>query len=97
MTTFATTYVYAPDSDAARDATRPAHRAFLADLTEQGVLVISGPYVGDPAGALLVLEGDSVESVRAVMEADPFVAEGLVAEVVVREWTTVSGRLASHF
>lgn len=97
MTTFATTYRYAADSDDARDATRPDHRAWLADLTEQGVLVVSGPYVGEPAGALLVLEGASVDAVRTLVQDDPFVRAGLVAEIDVREWTTVSGRLSPQF
>ena len=61
MTLFATTYRYAPDSD-----------------------------------ALLVFEADTQEAARALTDADPFVIEGLVAEITVREWQTVSGRLAEH-
>ena len=96
MTLFATTYRYAPDSDAARDATRPAHRDYLGTLTQQGNLLLSGPYVGGEASALLVFEADTQEAARALTDADPFVIEGLVAEITVREWQTVSGRLAEH-
>jgi len=96
MTLFATTYRYAPDSDAQRDATRPAHREHLGTLTRQGNLLLSGPYVGGDAGALLVFEADTQEAARALTDADPFVIEGLVAEITVREWQTVSGRLAEH-
>jgi uncharacterized protein YciI len=96
MTLFATTYRYVADSDAARDATRPAHRAYLAELTDSNRLVLSGPFVGGDAGALLVLEAATEAEAVALTDADPFVLEGLVAEITVREWQTVSGRLAEH-
>ena len=96
MPFFATTYRYVADSDAARDATRPAHREYLAGLTARGALAISGPYVGGEGGALLVFEAPSHDEAVALTDADPFVTEGLVAEVSVREWQPVSGRLAEH-
>jgi uncharacterized protein YciI len=96
MPAFATTYRYVADSDAARDASRPAHREYLAGLTERGALLISGPYVGGPGGALLVFEAATEAEAVALTDADPFVLEGLVAEVSVREWQPVSGRLAPH-
>ena len=97
MPIFATTYHYADDSTEARDTIRPEHRAYLAELTDAGRLVVSGPYEGEPAGALLVFDATSEDDARRLTEADPFVREGLVAEVTVREWTTVSGRLAPQF
>ncbi|MCW2770309.1 MAG: hypothetical protein JWR27_1742 [Aeromicrobium sp.] len=97
MPIFATTYRYAADSTEARDTTRPEHRAYLAELTDAGRLVVSGPYEGEPAGALLVFDAESQEAAQRLTDADPFVQEGLVAEVTVREWTTASGRLASQF
>lgn len=96
MPLFATTYRYVADSDAARDTTRPAHREYLAGLTASGTLAISGPYVGGEAGALLVFETPTHDEAVALTDADPFVIEGLVAEVSVREWQPVSGRLAEH-
>ncbi|MET0952326.1 MAG: YciI family protein [Aeromicrobium sp.] len=97
MPIFATTYRYAADSTEARDAKRPEHRAYLAELTDAGRLVISGPYVGEPAGALLLFDAESPEDAQRLTDADPFVTEGLVAEVTVQEWTPASGRLASQF
>ncbi|NRQ48949.1 YciI family protein [Aeromicrobium stalagmiti] len=97
MAIYATTYVYVADSTEARDATRPEHRAYLAELTDAGRLVVSGPYVGDPASALLVFDAASEQEARDLTTADPFVREGLVAEVIVREWTIASGRLSSQF
>jgi uncharacterized protein len=96
MTAFATVYTYVPGSDATRDEIRPEHRAYLAELTEQGKLLVSGPYVGGDAGALLVFEDDSADAVRALVDADPFAKAGLIADVSVREWSIVSGRLASQ-
>ena len=96
MALFATTYRYAADSSTARDATRPAHRAYLGELTERGQLALSGPFVGGEDGALLVFEAPTEDGARALVADDPFVVEGLVAEVTVREWQTVMGRLAPH-
>ncbi|MET0930572.1 MAG: YciI family protein [Aeromicrobium sp.] len=95
MPLFATTYRYAADSVEARNETRPAHREYLGELTASNSLVLSGPYVGGEDGALLVFEAADELAARALTDADPFVIEGLVAEVTVREWQTVSGRLAS--
>ncbi|MCW2841054.1 MAG: hypothetical protein JWR55_2537 [Aeromicrobium sp.] len=94
MALFATRYAYIDDSTEARDATRPAHREYLAELSAQGSLLLSGPYVGGEAGALLVYEAPTEADARALIAADPFVLEGLVAEVTVREWQLASGRLA---
>ena len=93
MPYFATTYTYVPDSTAARDATRPAHRDYLAEVTERGGLLLSGPHVGGEPAALIVFEADTEDDARALIDADPFVLEGLVADVTVREWEPVSGRL----
>lgn len=94
MPYFATTYTYIPDSAAARDTTRPAHREYLAQVNERGGLLLSGPYVGDEPAALLVFEAATEEEARTLVEADPFVLEGLVADITMREWQPVSGRLA---
>jgi len=96
MPLFATTYRYAADSSEGRDAVRPTHRAYLGELTESGRLALSGPFVGGEDGALLVFEADSEAAARALTDGDPFVKEGFVTEVTVREWQTVSGWLAQH-
>lgn len=89
--TFAVRYTYV-DDPALLDEHRPEHRAFLADLAEEGVLLVSGPLGADgPAGALLVLRGSSSEEVRERLTADPFQRRGLVERVEVRAWTPVLG------
>lgn len=93
MPFFATTYTYVPDSTEARDATRPAHREYLAEVTERGGLLLSGPHIGGQPAALLVFEAETEDGARALIAADPFVLQGLIAEITVREWQPVSGRL----
>ncbi|MBL0886316.1 YciI family protein [Myceligenerans indicum] len=101
MTTFAVTYVYA-DDDAALDAHRPDHRAFLHGLRAEGTLLASGPQpaagteggAAAPAGALLVVEADSRQAALAALDRDPFWTQGLVTERSAREWTVVIGGFA---
>ncbi len=98
MAVFAITYVYAPDSAAARDEHRPAHREYLGGLSEQGVNLCSGPFGAEDApGALLLFRADSREEALALTEKDPFRLQSLVSEVDVREWLPVLGPLAEHF
>ena len=67
---------------------RPAHRAHLKDLYDQGSLLASGPR-GD--GALLLLTADSEEGARALLENDPFIVSGIVIDVDLAPWTVVYG------
>lgn len=90
MATFAVNYTYGSGTEAARDRFRPEHKDFLAGLHEAGRLRVSGPVDG---GALLVFEGSSAEEVAALLDADPFRREGLIAERTVREWTIFFGGL----
>lgn len=94
MPYFATTYTYVADSAEARDAARPAHREYLAGVTERAGLLLSGPHVGGEPGALLVFEAPTEDDARELTANDPFVLQGLVAEITMREWEPVSGRLA---
>jgi uncharacterized protein YciI len=91
MTVFAVQYRY-DDRTERRDEVRPEHRAFLADRLADGSLLASGPYAGDGApGALLIVSAGSAAEVDQLLDADPFVREGIVADRAVREWTPVFG------
>ncbi len=97
MPYFPTIYRYT-DDDATRDQVRPAHRDYLRELTEQGRLAVSGPYVGgDRGGALLIFVADDEAAALELSANDPFMLEGLVEERTVREWQPVSGGLLDHF
>lgn len=95
--TFAVHYAYTDDS-AALDEHRPAHRSFLGQLAEEGLLLLAGAYrdAGAPA-ALLIVRAESAEEIRTVLRDDPFQQQGLVEEVQVREWTPVLGNLKDTF
>lgn len=90
MTVYAVTYDYS-DDEAARDEHRPAHRAFLGTLADEGALLFSGPFADDVPGALLVVQGDDEGAVRELLREDPFQQLGLVARLGVRAWTPVLG------
>lgn len=90
MPYFVATYAYTPDVDA-RDAVRPAHRAWLGALDS---LVLSGPTDAD--GAVLVFEGTDAAAVEALLDEDPFATDGrIVGSRSVVGWTPVLGRLSS--
>jgi uncharacterized protein YciI len=95
MTVFAVEYVYAADSTAARDEHRPAHRAWLAGLADDGQLLTSGPY-GDGAGALLIFKVQDETRLNDLLKRDPFAEAGTIAGIRTTEWTPVIGILAQH-
>ena len=81
-----------------RLAARPDHLERLRSLEEQGRLVLAGPHpaidCADPgpagySGSLVVAEFASLEEARAWAEADPYVAAGVYAEVVVKPFKKV--------
>ena len=90
MATFAVMITF---GDAAlRDKVRPAHREFLRAQLDAGHLVQSGPFVDD-TGALLIYEAESEEALRGIVAEDPYSQnEGIVANLVIKEWNTVISR-----
>lgn len=79
----------APDNAAARAAHTDAHVAYLLAMGER--FVIGGPFLsaGDndnPIGSLVVIEVDTQKEAEAFAAADPFVLNGVYADVTVRRW-----------
>ena len=70
------------------EANRPAHRAYLTKLLDEGKLFASGPYA-DGSGALIVYEADTPEAAEALLRADPFHAAGVFVEWTVRPWKVI--------
>ena len=87
---FAASIEYSQDS-ALVEAHRPAHRAFLTKLLDEGKLFASGPYA-DGSGALIIYEADSPEAADALLKADPFHAAGVFLKWTVRPWKVVFQR-----
>ncbi len=90
MPVFAVHYSYADRPDEVT-AHRPAHRAFLRELFDQGVVLAAGAYPQGPAGALLVFRADSAEAVASLLETDPFRHHGLVTGCEIRQWGLAMG------
>lgn len=91
MSIFAVTYSYGGPVEALNEH-RPAHRAYLGELAQQGKVMGSGPFTDHGgAGALLVFSAESAEEVRAILAEDPLVIQGVVTDHSVREWSINTG------
>ncbi|MGY0556591.1 MULTISPECIES: YciI family protein [unclassified Lysobacter] len=92
--TFALMYSYSPDV-ALQDATRPAHLEHLRGLVDAGKLVVAGPWGPDDArGGLLIFRVGDQAALRAIVDRDPFVTQGVVATSEIREWVPLLGPAA---
>ncbi|WP_125611074.1 YciI family protein [Specibacter cremeus] len=94
MSVFAVEYVYGADGAAARDAHRPAHRAWLSSLLESGQLLASGPFA-DGAGALLIFQEADQGALAELLKADPMNNDGGISGLKITEWNPVTGHLAA--
>ena len=81
-----------------RKQARPAHLERLQSLKDAGRLVLAGPHPAidsdDPgpagfSGSLVVAEFPSLETAQACADADPYVAAGVYARVVVKPFRKV--------
>lgn len=86
------------DSLALRLQARPDHLARLEALKQMGRLVLAGPHPAidnnDPgsagfSGSLVVAEFDSLGDAQAWADADPYIAAGVYANVVVKPFKRV--------
>ena len=82
-----------PGSLEKRLANRPAHLERLKALQDAGHMILAGPFPAidspDPGpagftGSLIVAEFDSLEDAQTWADADPFVAAGVYAAVIVK-------------
>jgi uncharacterized protein YciI len=87
MPTFVREIAMDPDDDR-RLAVRPAHREYARELFERGAIRMSGPLAGD-TGAVIVYEAPDLDAARELVAGDPYVREGVVEEVSLREWNVV--------
>ena len=86
------------DSLQRRLSVRPAHLARLQALSDEGRLVLAGPHpaieADDPGeagftGSLVVAEFESLAAAREWADADPYVAAGAYAAVIVKPFRKV--------
>ena len=93
MSVYALNYVYGGPQEILTEH-RPAHRAFLRELHERGVVIVSGPL--EAHGALIIVRADSVEEIERIITEDPLVVHGAVTQHTIREWTVTTGSLGSE-
>lgn len=81
-----------------RKPVRPAHLARLQSLQDAGRLVLAGPHPaidndnpGDAGftGSLVVAEFESLGAAKIWAEADPYMAAGVYANVIVKPFKKV--------
>ncbi len=82
-------YALAPEYLARRPEFRAMHLALAWAAAGRGELLLGGA-VGDPPESALLLFTDP-DAARRFAEADPYVAEGLIAHWSVKPWATVVG------
>ena|SRR6218665_969909 len=72
-------------ADAAREALRAAHRAYLTERRDQ--VILSGPLQSDDGsdswGSMFLIQADSAEQARAFSAQEPFTQAGLYEQVSV--------------
>ncbi len=88
----------APGVGPARGAARADHLARLQALTDQGRLVLAGPFPAADSediaatgvtGSLIVAEFESLEDAKSWADEDPYRAAGVYAEVHVKPFFKV--------
>jgi uncharacterized protein len=73
-----------------RQAVHPAHADYLHSLAERGVLLLAGPLVGENGG-LLIYEVENREELQWVLDSEPYMKAGFVAESRILEWQPGKG------
>ena len=71
-----------------------ARVAFLKRLIDAEQIRVSGPVTGlGKRAGFIIMTVTSIEEARALIEQDPFSAEGLIDELTIVEWTPMFGSL----
>jgi PPOX class probable F420-dependent enzyme len=83
-------YDYVPDIVERRGPHRDGHLALIARWQQDGRIVMAGAVGDPPRGGLLVLRVDDPAQVRAFVDEDPYVANGLVSDWRVEPWNVVT-------
>jgi uncharacterized protein YciI len=84
---FAAVIEFITDKDKIQSV-RPIHRQYLNSLLAKGQLAASGPFLDD-WGALIIYEANSPEEALALLQGDPFHANGIFVRWTIRPWNPV--------
>ena len=88
---FALIYDLVDDYLDRRPPLRDEHLALARAAHERGELLLGGAFAEPTDHALLVWSADDEDVVRRFVDADPYVANGLVKSWHIRRWTVVIG------
>ena len=64
-----------------------AHQAYLQQLRERGVLMLTGGFADGSGGAYILKNLDSLEQAKALVATDPLALRN-ASELTVYEWNT---------
>lgn len=82
-------YRYVPDIVERRDPHREGHLDLIKRWKDDGRLVLAGPVGDPPHGAAFAFALEDRAQVEAFVDADPYVAAGLVSNWRIEPWKVV--------
>jgi len=88
---FALIYTLVDDYLERRAPLRDEHLGLARAAADRGELMLGGAFAEPADHALLVWSADSDDVIRAFVDADPYVAKGLVRSWEIRPWNVVVG------
>ncbi|MDO4664654.1 MAG: YciI family protein [Actinomycetaceae bacterium] len=95
MRIYCVEYIYHHNLQAVKDELRPAHRAFMRRLSDDGTLLATGKLVSfSHEGSLSVVRARNAQQALEELSEDPYIEGGLVKDRVAREWKPVAGKLS---
>lgn len=81
-----------PDAAKLRADHRDAHFAHIETILDK--VAVAGPLKdesGGFTGSLVVLDADSIDAARAILEADPFFRAGVWTDIRIEAFTAAAG------
>ncbi len=54
------------------------HIEYIKKLIEQGVIVVSGPFIDERRGGMFILDVDNMDNAKEYIEKDPAVKAGIL-------------------
>ncbi len=68
----------------------PRHKQVVDEFAKQGKIIAIGPFV-NPAGGSMGVFTDN-ESAEEFIKQDPFMEEGLVGKITIKEWKDIASQ-----
>ncbi len=81
---------FAPDAAERRGPFRQAHLERIARLRTEGVIIEGGAFLDALSTSVVLVRAVSETAARAVMDGDPYVANGIWTDITVRPWGRVA-------